>query len=157
MPTVLNQARWHTRKPHGTGLSTILPCRCHPRDRSWWKPLLCGNIVPSRAAAKLCGHFYRRSRNLGCPAYGGCGDCTYQLSVLVTPEQAWHRRARRQRQAARGVLAVERARRLLSSHHGRVFQSTCNEMKRMLLLGQVTARTRQKLWLYSWTSWMPIW
>ena len=38
---------------------------------------------------------------------------------------------------------------MLELLHGRVFQSPCNEVKRMLLLGQVTARTRQKLWLYS--------
>ncbi len=33
-------------------------------------------------------------------------------------EQAWHRRARRQRQAARALLAVDAARRRLAAHHG---------------------------------------
>ena len=39
------------------------------------------------------------------------------FSVVAT-EQSWHRRARRQRQAARGILAVERARDALARHHG---------------------------------------
>ena len=36
----------------------------------------------------------------------------------VATEASWHRRERRQRQAARGVLAVARAARLLQQHHG---------------------------------------
>ena len=36
----------------------------------------------------------------------------------ATADQAWHRRARRTRQAARAILAVERARRALERHHG---------------------------------------
>ena len=33
-------------------------------------------------------------------------------------ELSWHRRARRDRQSARALLAVDRARRLLQHHHG---------------------------------------
>ncbi len=38
--------------------------------------------------------------------------------MLTTAEASWHRRARRLRQNAKAVLAVERARRTLASHHG---------------------------------------
>ncbi len=37
---------------------------------------------------------------------------------LLATESAWHRRARRARQAARGVLAIANARALLAAHHG---------------------------------------
>ena len=33
-------------------------------------------------------------------------------------EPAWHRRERRERQSARGLIAVDRARALLAQHHG---------------------------------------
>ncbi len=39
-------------------------------------------------------------------------------AAAVTAEASWHRRARRLRQQARAVLAVERARRVLANHHG---------------------------------------
>ncbi len=39
-------------------------------------------------------------------------------SRLASTEQSWHRRARRARQAARGVLAVAQARQVLARHHG---------------------------------------
>ncbi len=37
---------------------------------------------------------------------------------VTTTEASWHRRARRQRQLARAFLALDRARRVLSAHHG---------------------------------------
>ncbi len=40
------------------------------------------------------------------------------LAIFTTTESSWHRRARRQRQLARGVLAVDKARRVLLAHHG---------------------------------------
>ena len=40
------------------------------------------------------------------------------LATTAAGEPAWHRRARRDRQRARGVLAVARARQLLADHHG---------------------------------------
>lgn len=40
------------------------------------------------------------------------------LFSAVTAEPAWHRRLRRQRQAARVLLAVQRARAQATSHHG---------------------------------------
>lgn len=39
-------------------------------------------------------------------------------SLAETAEPAWHRRLRRERQHARGVLVLERARRSLAGHHG---------------------------------------
>ena len=50
-------------------------------------------------------------------AYGGHKGCASQLDP-ATSEQSWHRRARRQRQAARGILALARANRVLANHHG---------------------------------------
>ncbi len=49
---------------------------------------------------------------------GCCGDVCRRLAAVSTTEAAWHRRARRQRQSARAILAVDRARRLLAAHHG---------------------------------------
>ena len=37
---------------------------------------------------------------------------------ITTGESSWHCRARRQRQSARGLIALTRARRLLERHHG---------------------------------------
>ena len=60
------------------------------------------------------------SHSLGCIWFkAGATLCASQRSFSsITGEQSWHRRARRQRQAARGILAVARAERLLRSHHG---------------------------------------
>ncbi len=39
-------------------------------------------------------------------------------AARTTSESSWHRRARRNRQAARGVIALARARNVLAAHHG---------------------------------------
>ncbi len=67
--------------------------------------------VCSRSAASILGS------DCLAPYSTGPGR-TARLVLVATAGPSRHRRERRQRQAARALLAVERARRVLASHHG---------------------------------------
>jgi hypothetical protein len=79
--------------------------------------------VPSRqllAASRPAGagsHLGPRG-GLGAGCGGGAERAQAALDTAITAETAWHRRARRQRQQARAIIAVDRARRTIALHHG---------------------------------------
>ncbi len=70
------------------------------------------------SARGRAGAWWRTWGGSSSAAASPCGDLASSQPSATTAEASWHRRARRHRQHARAILAVERARRTLAAHHG---------------------------------------
>ncbi len=75
-----------------------------------------------RAAPRACGGFGAVCRALPWPwrplRLAALGRAAPLVAATARGEPSWHRRARRQRQAARALIALDAARRRLAAHHG---------------------------------------
>ncbi len=71
-----------------------------------------GRVSPSRATLRRAAVIGRAS------AAGSAPLAPLRLRATTTGEPSWHRRLRRQRQAARALVAVDTARARLARHHG---------------------------------------
>ena len=76
------------------------------------------------------------------------GKSTTPHPQRQSPEPAWHRRQRRDRQQARAIIAIEAARRRLELHHGRgrrgVGFGGCRELRVRSLMGVNLGDAREK-------------
>ncbi len=90
--------------------------RCLPRRRGG----IVGGAAHFAGSFAADGRWHRLARTSAGIVAQLIARSLYRISstLAITAEAAWHRRARRLRQQARGLLAVDRARRILAAHHG---------------------------------------